>query len=251
MRNLKLGTAILLICFGGLSAHADEAISVKVGYASLTASGDLSATGLGIPGTTLSDATLDLGRSNNVTAEVALQLGDSRLSASYLPLKFSGTSTLATNINFNGQTFTVGTPVSSELKADIIDIAYTYYLVNMDDAPSRLQLGIEASVKYIRADTSLSGAGVTQNASANIPLPTIGVRGRVALADFIGVTARVGYIGYSGNRFLDADAQLEFSPLPTLGIYAGYRYIDVKVDSSGVALNAKFTGPYAGAFFRF
>jgi hypothetical protein len=249
MKSLKLFIAILFICFEAFSAHADEAVSVKVGYASLNATGNLSATALGVQGTNLSDTTLGLKRSNNVTAEVALQLGDSRLSVGYLPLKFKGSSTLAAPVNFNGVAFSGA--VSSELKADIIDLGYTYYLVNMDDLPSRLQLGIEASVKYFQVDTTLSAVGTTQTASANVPVPTIGVRGRVALADFIGLSGRVGYIGYNGNRFLDADAQIEFSPIPTLGIYGGYRHMDVKVDSSGVFVDAKFAGPYAGAFFRF
>lgn len=250
MNNLKLCAAILLICFEAFSAHADEAISIKAGYASLTATGNLSATALGLPGTTLSDSALGLDRSNNVTAEAALQLGDSRLSVSYLPLKFSGASTLAAVTNFNGVNIPAGA-VTSELKADIFDFGYTYFLVNMDDLPSRLQFGIEASIKYIRLDTMLSGGGVTQTASANIPVPTIGVRGRVALADFIGISGRVGYIGYKNNRFLDADAQIEFSPLPTLGVYGGYRHMDVQVDSSGVAIDARFAGPYVGAFIRF
>lgn len=184
-----------------------------------------------------------------MTAEAAVQLGDSRVSLSYLPLKFSGTSTLTAPVNFNGRNF-AGT-VSSELKADILDLAYTYYLINMDDAPSRFQLGIETSLKYIRADTRLSSLGVTETASVNIPLPTIGLRARVALADFVGLVGRIGYIGYNGNTFTDIDAQVEFSPLPTLGIYAGYRHLDVKVDSSGVLLNSRFAGPYAGGFVRF
>lgn len=251
MKNLKLCAAILLICFEAFSAHADETISLKAGYASITPSGNFTANIGGIPGTTLSDSELGLDRSNNVTAEIAFQLGDGRLSASYLPLKFSGASTLTRNITFNGQTYTTGTPVTSELKADLLDFAYAYYLVNMDDLPSRFQLGLEVSLKYIMADAMLSGGGVTQNASANIPLPTIGARARVALADFIGLSARVGYIGFKSNRFTDADAQIEFSPLPTLGIYGGYRHIDVKLDSSGVIVNTKFAGPYVGAFFRF
>ena len=249
MHSIKFYLAVLFICFEAFSAHADEAISVKLGYASLTATGTLSATALGIPGDTLSDTTLGLKRSNNVTAEVALQLGDGRLSVGYLPLKFSGTSTLAAPVNFNGVAFSGA--VTSELKADIFDVGYTYYLVNMDDLPSRLQLGIEASVKYIRTDTKLSTAVLSQTASATVPIPTIGVRGRVALADFVGLSGRVGYIGYNGNRFMDVDAQVEFSPIPTLGIYGGYRHMDVKVDSAGVVVDAKFAGPYAGAFFRF
>lgn len=251
MKHLKLCIAILFICFEAFSAHADETVLIKAGYASLTATGSLAVTAQGITGTTLTDSSLGLKRSNNVTAEAAIQLGDGRLSASYLPLKFSGTSTLTTAVNFNGQNFTAGTAVTSELKASIADIGYTYYLVNMDDLPSRLQFGIEASLKYIQLNSSLTGGGVTRTSSVNIPLPTIGLRGRVALADFIGVSGRLGYVGYNGNTFTDIDAQIEFSPLPTLGIYGGYRYLDVKADSSGVVLNAQFKGPFAGLFFRF
>lgn len=251
MKQLKLCAAILFICFEAFSAHADETISIKAGYATLTATGNLAVTSQGITGTNLSDSTLGLKRSNNVTAEVAIQLGDGRLTASYLPLKFSGSSTLGTAVNFNGQNFTAGTAITSELKASITDIGYTYYLVNMDDLPSRLQFGIETSLKYIQLDSSLSGGGVVANSSVNIPLPTIGLRGRVALADFIGLSGRVGYVGYNGNTFTDVDAQIEFSPLPTLGIYGGYRYLDVKADSSGVVLDTQFKGPFAGLFFRF
>jgi hypothetical protein len=249
MHSLKYYLAILFICFEASSAHADEAISIKLGYAVLTATGSVSATVPGIPGSTLSDTMLGLERSENTTGEVALQLGDGRLTASYLPLKFSGLSTLAAPINFNGQSFS-GT-LTSQLKADIFDVGYTYYLVNMDDLPSRLQLGIEASVKYFRTDTTLRDAGATETVSADVPVPTIGARGRVALADFIGLSGRIGYIGYANNRLLDIDAQIEFSPIPTLGIYGGYRYLDTKIDSSGVFMDMKFTGPYAGAFFRF
>lgn len=245
MKNLKLCSAILLLCFSTAVAQADETVSIKAGYASLTATGNVSA---GPAGTVLSDTALGLDRSNNVTAELALQLGDGRLSIGYLPLKFTGTSTQAGTV-FNGQTFNGA--VTSELKADLIDVGYTYYLVNMDDLPSRLQLGIEVAVKYFQVGATLTNAGGTQTASANVPLPTIGVRGRVALADFIGINGRIGYIGYNGNRFMDVDAQIEFSPLPTLGVYGGYRHMDVKVDSSGVVVDAKFAGPYVGAFFRF
>jgi len=249
MTSLKYYLAILFICFEAVNVHADEAISLKVGYASLSATGSTSATLTGVPGTTLTDNTLNLKRSNNFTAEAAIQLGDGRLSLSYLPLKFKGSSILTAPITYNGQNFSGA--ITSELKADVFDVAYAYYLVNMDDAPSRLQIGIEASLKYIQADSSINSLVASQTASANVPIPTIGARARVALADFIGVSGRIGYIGYAGNRFLDVDGQVEFSPIPTLGIYAGYRFLDTKFDSSGVSMDIQFAGPYGGAFFRF
>ncbi len=238
----------------GLSStvQADETISIKLGYMILSPSGQFGTSTGGVVDTKI-DMKSDLGLNNSkqATGEIALQFGDSRLSFGFVPLTFEGVSVLNRNINYNGQTFPAGTAVNSSFKGDIYDIAYTYYLINMDDLPSRAQLGLEASAKVVKTKGRMSGGGVTTNKDATVTIPTIGLRARIALADFIGISGRVGYLGYSGNSFLDADAQIEFSPVPTLGIYAGYRQIKLKVDSSNVFVDAKFQGPYAGAFFRF
>ena len=56
---------------------------------------------------------------------------------------------------------------------------------------------------------------------------------------------------YSDNSFLNAEAQLEFSPLPLIGVYAGYRMLDIKVDEFDGLIDADFSGPFAGAMVRF
>ena len=234
------------------AAHADETISIKVGYMMLSPSGQFASTNNNIIGTRINmENDLNFDNSNQPTGEIAISLGDSVVSFGFIPIDFSGTGVLTRNINFSGHNFTAGTTATSSFKADIFDFGYTHYLVNMDDLPSRLQIGIEASVKTISAKTNMTSAGVNASRSATVPIPTLGLRGRVALADFIGLTGRVGYLGYSGNRFLDADAQIEFSPLPTLGLYAGYRHLNLKIDSNSVFADVTMQGPYAGAFFRF
>ena len=252
MRSLRFIFTVALMCMSSV-ALADETVSVKVGYQSTAASGQFAGNVNGA-GTQI-DMKNDLGfkRSNNVTAEVALQLGDFRLQAGYLPLDFKGSGTLSRQVIFNNQTYAVNTPVSSRVKADIYDLAVTYYLINMNDMPSRFQLGIEPAVKIIQAKSSLTDTttNMTNQVSATVPIPTIGLRARVALADFLGVVARVGYMGYAKNHFLDADGQVEFSPVPLLGLYAGYRKLDLKADTSGVFVNLHMDGPYVGAFFRF
>jgi len=244
----------LIIMLATIPASADETVSLKAGYMSLNANGRFAATGGGLAGTPVDvDGTLNLGRSNNITVEGALNLGDFRLSMNYFRLNFDGTSALNIPVTYNGQTYNVGDSVHGELKADVYDVALAWYLINMDDLPSRLQIGIEAAVKVTNVDSTLTDQtlGFSQTVSKTLPIPTIGVRARVALADFLGITGRAGYLGYASNHFLDAEGQLEFSPLPTLGIYGGYRYIDLKVDQSGVFVDARFSGPFAGAFFRF
>jgi hypothetical protein len=249
MRSIRLLLAIVLMGMSSV-ALADETVSVKVGYQSSTISGQFGGKVNGV-GTQINMNELGFNNSDNVTAEAALQLGDWRLQAGYLPLDFKGSGTLTQDVVFNGKTYTAGTAVTSQVKQDILDLAVAYYLINMNDMPSRFQLGIEGAVKIINADTSLTGGGTTDKVSATVPIPTVGLRARVALADFLGVVGRVGYMAYSSNHFLDADAQVEFSPVPLLGIYAGYRTIQEKVDTSGVYLDTNIKGPYVGAFFRF
>ena len=239
----------LLAC--SAPALADETVAIKAGFMLLSASGQIGAT-INNVGTNIDvEKDLHFGNSTQPTGEISLNLGDSLLSLGFVPLNFSGAGTLTRPITYNGTTYTAGTAIQSELKADIIDAAYTYYLVNMDDLPSRLQLGIETAVKVINIKTNISSAGVTTSKNATVPIPTVGLRGRVALADFIGLTGRVGYLGYSGNSFTDAETQIEFSPLPTMGIYGGYRFIKLKIDTAGVVANTTLKGPFIGGFFRF
>ena len=254
--KIKQLTTILAAAMLGLgmttTAHADETVAIKLGYMVLSPSGQFASTNNNIVGTRINmENDLNFGNSTQPIAEIAISLGDSLVSFGFIPMDFSGTGVLTRNISYAGQNFALGTSVNSSFKADIYDFGYTHYLVNMDDLPSRLQIGIEAAVKTINAKTNMTSAAANGSRSATVPIPTLGLRGRVALADFIGVTGRIGYLGYSGNQFLDADAQIEFSPLPLLGIYAGYRHLSLKIDSNGVFADTTLQGPYAGAFFRF
>ncbi|RLL55558.1 hypothetical protein D8Y20_01235 [Mariprofundus sp. EBB-1] len=232
-------------------AFADETVAIKVGYMLLSPSGTFGATinNIGTKIDTKND--INLGNSVQPTGEITLNLGDNIFSFGFIPLNFSGSSSLPRPITYNGTTYAINSAIQSELKADILDFSYGYYLLNMDDLPSRLQIAFETSVKTVNIKTNITSGGITSNKSATVPIPTIGLRGRVALADFIGLTGRIGYLGYSGNSFTDYDAQIEFSPIPTLGIYGGYRFLKIKVDASGILADATFKGPHAGVFFRF
>jgi len=252
--NLKSKTlaAVAAGCLSFASmAQADETVAIKAGYMMLSASGQFTATVNNLGTRIDMENDLNFDKSSQPTGEISVSLGDSLFTLGFVPMSFTGNGTLNRPITYNGTTYTLGTAVQSEFKADIIDLSYTYFLINMDDLPSRFQLGFETSVKTVIAKTSVAGGGQIASKNITLPIPTVGLRARVALADFIGLVGRVGYLGYSGNSFLDADAQIEFSPLPTLGVYAGYRQMKLKIDSNGVYAKTTFQGPYAGAFFRF
>jgi len=240
-----------MLCAAG-AAQADETVSLKLGFASLNPGGSFAssnssaATRMGV------DSLLKMKNNSGLTAEAAVQFGDHRLSLNVLPISIKGSSTLTQKATFGGKSFAAGTAVNSTLKDTMYDIGYTYYFVNMDDLPSRLQLGVEFTVKINQVKGTISGAGQSASSSATAPIPTIGLRGRVALADFVGLVGRVGYlkVGSKGS-YLDADGQLEFSPLPMFGIYAGYHYIKLKVDTTSSYTDLRFSGPYVGGLARF
>lgn len=253
MIKWKVITPTLLLCLICTPAFADELIALKIGYQLLSPDGSIAGTVNGVGQKVNIDQDLNLDDSENVTAEIALQWGNSRLSFNYLPIEFSGTGTLNVAGTFNGRNFSVSDTVKSEIAIDLYDFGYTYYFLNMDDLPSRFQLGLELAVKVADAEVTFNdrSQNFVESESVTAPIPTIGARTRVALADFLGLTGRIGYLEYNDNHLLDAEAQLEFSPLPTVGIYAGYRYFDLKIDEDDLFVETDFSGPFAGALVRF
>jgi hypothetical protein len=92
---------------------------------------------------------------------------------------------------------------------------------------------------------------LNESESIGVPVLSLGARARLAFGDYLGVLGRIGYLKYQGNSFMDLDAQVEFSPVPMIGVFAGYRYLDIDVDENDVYIDATLAGPYAGALIRF
>lgn len=244
--------AVFLFTFSG-PALADEIVSLKAGYMTLSPSGEIASEIGGVGSKVDLEDDLGVDDSDNMTAEAAFSLGNFTLTAGYLPLSFEGDSTLSRTIVFDGQIYRSGSRVASSVDMDILDIGLTYYFLNLDDAPTRIQLGLELATKVTDARAEITDLtfGITESADETLPLPTIGLRGRVAFSDFVGLVGRLGYMGYSDNHFLDADIQVELSPLPMIGVYAGYRHIDISIDESDFFADVEFSGFYGGALFRF
>lgn len=246
---------LVLFCLAGASsALADELLSLKGGYLQLSPEGEFAASVGSLSGTKI-DLGSDLGfdDSENFYLEAALQLGSFRFFAGYMPINFSGDGVLNEDTNFNGETFVAGSRVESDVDLDIYEAGIAWYAINIDDLPIRLQLGPEVAVKYVDACLDMENDifGLKESKSVGVAIPTLGVRGRIALSDLFGIIGRAGYLEYEDSSLLDVEAQIEFSPVPLVGIFAGYRYLDIDVEESDVFIDAKFDGPYVGALVRF
>jgi outer membrane protein len=252
VKHIACFVLALLLIAG--STWADEIVSFKAGYISLNPDGIFAVNSGGIPGTKVDfDDDLNYDDSEELFAEIALNLGNFRLAAGYLPIDFSGEGNLNQTLIFNGRSFLVNSKVSSSVDMDIYDLGLTWNILNIDDLPVRVQLGPELSVKVVDANVSMVDhtTGLSESDSLTAPVPTIGARAKVGLSDWVALVGRVGYMEYDGNSFLDVDGQIEFSPIPLVGIFAGYRYLDLDIDESGLFIDATLDGPYAGVFARF
>ena len=253
MYRFRILLCCVLFALVAMPVFADEMVSVKVGYQSLTPSGTIAGNQSGV-GTQI-DVENDLNFADNedLTAEVAFQLGIARLSLGYLPIEFSGSGNFTGT--YNGQTFTAADATEASVNLSLYDLGLTLNLINLDDLPVRIQIGPEIAVKVIDAEVAFKATGVgvsiNESDSGTVPIPTIGARARFGLSDYIAVVARVGYMEYDGNSFMDAEAQVEFSPLPLVGIYGGYRTFGLKIDETDLNVDVDFSGPFIGAMVRF
>ena len=215
-----------------------------------------------------------LGRGTEINFENALGIDDSKtlpefsflwrinprhgIEGSYVTLNRSGSRTLSGTIQFGDVIYPVSTTVNSKFDSDVFRVAYRYSPINENGNELALLLGAH----YTTFDVAIgTPAGtLSESASVNVPLPTIGARGKVRLADNWHLTGfaqllklKVG--DYDGS-LVNATAGIEWSFLRQAYAGLGYTYYrydleSEKNDARG-EFKYRFSGPslYLGFAFR-
>jgi len=103
------------------------------------------------------------------------------IEGSVVSLKRDGEATLGGTINWGEITFPVNTRVNSEFNSDIVRLAYRYSPWH----DNNMEVGFLLGLHYTKLETSISSATGTlsQEASVKYPLPTLGMRGSMRVAD--------------------------------------------------------------------
>ena len=248
-----LGTLILLTIFCAPSAFA-FGFGVSADYWIPTFKGDLRVDGNGVPGTPI-NLKDDLGISNdNIPGvEAYFGIGNHEITLSYSLVNLSGAKNIDKPLVFNGDTYIAHTNVESELKTSMIDLEYQYKLLNFKNILAGLSFGIIAKVKYFDGDVRIHSSAYDTQKDIHVPIPMIGLGAKIGLlANILEARAKVTGMGYSGNFFYDAMADLSVTPFPFLNIHGGYRAMSVKIDNvSDVYAKMDFTGPYVGLLISF
>jgi len=190
---------------------------------------------------------LDVGTRALPSVEVFGGLGKHHLGLTYTPISYSGSTTLATKIDFNGQTFAAGTNVDSDLKLRMLDLEYRFTALNMENILAGFSLDAIGQLKYIDGEAKIAApaTGMQGKHTIQLPIPMVGVGAHVGLLlNILEARAKITGISYSGNYLYEALADISWTPFPLLDIHAGYKVIRVHLDRDNFFMNAEFSGPY-------
>lgn len=165
----------------------------------------------------------------------------------------SGSATLTSDFTLDGNTFSSGQDLLTDLSLDATDV--TLYWQILDNA---LSADIGLSGRYLDGTIAAVEDGNAANSetldfSAVIPMAFL--RARVDLP-FSGwyAEADTQFISYGGDRYSDSSAKIgwELESLVDLGVNVGYRSMQVKVDDlDGFDADLDLSGPFATATFHF
>ena len=166
-----------------------------------------------------------------------------------------GSRLSGSTFTFDGNTYPIGTPITSEADVLFAGADYGYDLVHTEQVAIGLTLGI----RYVSAEASIKAPLLNQEGKGELqaPLPALGLvivvhPIPVPLFSSLALTARLsgGTIGERGS-FIDADAGIEWLPIPVLALRLGYRYFHGQGEEGGDEAKIDLSGPYASVTIAF
>lgn len=248
---ILLGVTLCLV----FTAMPSEAVELGVrGYYWLPdLNGDVSYDSNIVSGTKL-DLGDDLGmeRESYPMIEIFAGFGDHHLSFTYYKADYSGSETLNTDIEFGGETYTVGDKIDSSLEYTVMDFAYQWDAINFENFLAGGSIGLVGKVKYLDITASVDGTVGQEEADIAVPIPMVGVNLHVGiLLDIIEARLQVTGMGYSGNSVVEFLGDVSYTPFPFMDIHAGYRSFSMSVDVDDVEANLLTAGPYVALTISF
>jgi len=179
-----------------------------------------------------------------------------RFEADYFQLNRSGNKVISQQIEWNGQTFPIGTEIQSRFNFSDIRTSVGYSFFKRKDK----ELGVSFGFHVASYDVGLQAAGSGDEAKrVTAPLPVLSAYGQFALTDEWSVGGRLDrftmtYDRYNGN-ITSIGLDVNYQPFRHIGFGVAYRslFIDLKVTGPEFAaeFNQSFQGPllYMNASF--
>jgi hypothetical protein len=262
MRNrlLCVLSALFVFCTLSAPAHAQvvagEDHVVELGVMFWKPSPELTLSTDALSGSSISEVDFveEFGIEDKMFPEFRAVLGrNHKFRLSYVKFDYAEDATIQRTFTFQGRTFTVGAPATTDIRWDLWKFGYEWDFVSRE----RGFLGVVVDLKYNKIDASVDSPALQGAAETDVtaPVPTIGVIGRGYILPMVAITGE--FSGLSINRddfeakFFDFDINGTVSFGRHLGAQAGYRSVVVHYLTDEDLGDLKMKGPYFGGVVRF
>lgn len=177
----------------------------------------------------------------------------------YTPITYDAQQAVPVSFVFNGQRYSVGLPVTSELKWKAYRFGYEFDFLYKDRGFVGLLLETKYTDVTATLTANLAGVARTEFTHARGPIPSIGIIGRGYVTPNISITGEfsgfpeVGTQGSSryGGKYYDFDLYGTVNFTDKVGAQLGYRSFDVLYKVKQDSGTLKLKGLYFGGVARF
>jgi len=255
-----LKTTALVLTFAGFVASASTAqiLEVEGRYWAPNFTGQVQVTGgAQVPdGLGVIDLKDDLGLTNKRFEDwrVSLATGPhSRLRVAYVSMDYNADQQVQRTVVFDGQTYTVGTRVVTNLSMKYWRYGWIWEFIN--DPLGRVHFGTIVEAKSLSIDASLAAPAlsppIAEHKKFDATLPSLGLALDVDPIPTVKIFAELS--GISAGKYghgWDGEAGLKLSLAPGLSLTGGYRYFDLEAKDDPDFAKLKNAGPFVGACIR-
>jgi hypothetical protein len=171
------------------------------------------------------------------------RIGDSKrnqISFSYSGYNRSATTVLTEGIDIDGHPIAPGTEINSFLNFSIIQLSYSYAIVQ--DERVRIAVGLGAYIAPIKYGISVVQADTSTSVARNqltVPLPAIGIGGEVRILPKLSLIGQLDAMYLQINGFqgslLNSVLGLEYRPWRHFGLGLEFSAMAIRVQSSSIS----------------
>jgi hypothetical protein len=220
----------------------------------------VSSESLGIPGTNI-NVQADLAIQQKTMYEIRMVLRPAKhhkFRFQYLPMAYTGQTTLSTELVFNGIKFPVSAEVATDFRWNTYRIGYEGDFVSRDWG----YIGAIIEAKYTDARVELNSPIIGREfVQARAPIPALGVAGCVYPVKWVAISGEFtafklpegiqGLAGGTTAHYFDWDINGTVNFTHNFGAQVGYRTLDLRYSVEEDNGQARLKGLYFGGVARF
>ncbi|MBZ5586075.1 MAG: hypothetical protein LAQ30_28570 [Acidobacteriia bacterium] len=201
------------------------------------------------------DARADLGIPNTNFPEGRFTFqssGRNRLQFTYTPMDYSGDAAVTRTVIFNGQQYTLGTRVISDLEVKHLQLGWAYQFIRVANGAFKLGTLVEADGFLLNGRLQAPNLNVNEQEEISFGLPTAGLAMDINPHHRVNLYAqasgmRVGDYGY----YIGGEAGVKVRPAGPLFLTVGYRAFNLHAQVAPDFARLQLHGPFFGAGLRF